>query len=120
MNNTRPKTIFCDIDGTLLKHQGDLSKISTSGPQLLDGTIEKLVEWDSKGYNIILVTGRRESLRKKTVECLEEMGIFYDKLIMGLGGGTRVLINDLKPSSESPTAVAINIPRNKGVKDVIL
>jgi len=120
MTDTRPKTIFCDIDGTLLKHHGDLSKISTSTPELLDGTIEKLVEWDSKGYNIILVTGRRESLREQTEQMLVKMGIFYDRLIMGLGGGPRVLINDLKPHSDAPTAVAVSLPRNKGIKDVIL
>ena len=114
----RPKTIFCDIDGTLFKHHGDLSEISTADPELLDGALAKLVEWDSKGYNIILVTGRRESMRKKTEECLEEVGIFYDQLVMGLGGGCRVLINDLKPDSETPTAVAINLERDKGIAAV--
>ena len=90
------------------------------GAEWNDEFVEKLVEWDSRGYNIILVTGRRESLRPKTEECLEEMGIFYDKLIMGLGGGPRILINDLKPHSDDPTALAVNIPRNKGIKDVVL
>ena len=114
----RPKTIFCDIDGTLFRHGGDLYKQIMIKPSLLVGVKEKIVEWDRKGYNIILTTGRKESCRKITEEQLARAGIFYDQLVMGLGGGCRVLINDLKPNSEEPTAVAINLERNKGVKDV--
>jgi len=118
----RPKTIFCDIDGTLIKHYSPdiVSKLanSESKGELLDGTLTKLREWDSKGYNIILTTGRKESLRSVTVNQLSSLGIFYDKLIMGIGGGVRVLINDLKTCGTYNTAIAINIERNKGIKDV--
>lgn len=116
--NLRPKTIFCDIDGTLIKHHGTLSEQVITSPKLIEGVLEKLDEWDGKGYNIILTTGRRESLRVMTEEQLSYIGVAYDQLIMGLGGGTRVLINDLKPTSDQPTAVAINLKRNEGVKDV--
>ena len=85
--------------------------------ELLEGTIEKLMEWDVKGYNIILTTGRRESMRAVTEKQLSEIGIFYDQLIMGIGGGPRVLINDNKPNGEA-YASAINIERNKGIKDI--
>ena len=116
--NLRPKTIFCDIDGTLIKHHGALSDQVITSPQLLEGVLKKLNEWDGKGYNIILTTGRRESLRMMTEEQLSYIGIAYDQLVMGLGGGTRVLINDLKSNSDEPTAVAINLKRNEGVKNV--
>ena len=115
----RPKTIFCDIDGTLIKHNLP-NKINGSDPELLDGTIEKLLEWDKKGYNIILTTGRKESLRSVTEKQLRDCGIFYDKLIMGIGGGVRVLINDLKDDADFETAIAINLVRNKGIKNVKL
>lgn len=115
----RPKTIFCDIDGTLIEHTGNISmQLDLEFKDLLFGTIEKLKEWDRKGYNIILTTGRKESMRKKTIEQLEKMGIFYDQLIMGIGGGCRVLINDLKEGSNQPTAIAFNPERNKGIKDI--
>ena len=114
----RPKTIFCDIDGTLLYHHGDLHKQYTCEPALLKDTIEVMSEWDRKRYNIILVTGRRQSMRKKTEQQLEDLGIFYDQLVMGLGGGQRVLINDLKLDNENPTAYAINVKRNEGIKNV--
>ena len=112
------KTVICDIDGTLLMHHGDCHQQISKSPVLLEGTIEKLVEWDRAGYNIILMTGRRQSMRAKTVKQLEETGIFYDQLIMGAGRGCRVLINDLKSADLSPTATAINVNRNEGIEDV--
>ena len=112
------KTIFCDIDGTLVFHHGDLHAQYTFKPVLLEDTIDTLKDWDRKKYNIILVTGRRESMRPKTEKMLEELGIFYDQLIMGIGGGPRVLINDLKSGSNTHTAFAVNIERNRGIKNV--
>ena len=117
--NNKPKTIICDIDGVLLQHKNTgLSNQILGNPKPLDGTIEKLTEWDSKGYNFILITGRRESLRKKTEEQLVMYGIFYDQLVMGVGGGDRVVINDRKPNSERNTAYAINLNRNEGIENV--
>jgi FMN phosphatase YigB (HAD superfamily) len=118
MIDTRPKTIFCDIDGTLVTHRIPTKNTTTLEMlDLLPGTTEKLSEWDAKGYNIILTTGRRESMRKATEEQLAELGIFYDRLIMGIGGGDRIIINDNKPDGRQ-TAFAINIERNKGIKDI--
>jgi len=117
----RPKTIICDIDGTLIEHAGGPYEQFTKTPVVLDGVIEKLEEWDSLCYKIILLTGRKESMRSRTEEQLKMCGIFYDQLVMGIGGGARVLVNDLKPNDEdpnNPTAIAINVKRNAGLKDV--
>lgn len=113
--DTRPKTIICDIDGTLVTHD-DPHEVSKSNYKMkvLIGTIEKLLEWERKGYNIILLTGRKESMRKVTENQLREIGIFYDQLIMGVGGGTRYLINDRKPEGND-SAFAINVERNLGI-----
>jgi hydroxymethylpyrimidine pyrophosphatase-like HAD family hydrolase len=118
MSNIRPKTIFCDIDGTLVLHENpSKSGRSDNVPVIIEGTVEKLLEWDSKGYNIILVTGRRESSRESTEKQLNSMGIIYDKLIMGIGGGVRVIINDKKPDGEL-SCESININRNQGIKNI--
>jgi hypothetical protein len=119
-NMTRPKTIFLDIDGTLVSHLGSIEKQFTESLQLLPGTLEKLSEWDRKGYNIILTTGRRESTRKRTEEQLTEKGIYYDQLIMGIGGGTRILINDKKPDSDDETAISLSLKRNEGISEVYI
>ena len=54
----RPTTIFCDLDGTLVKHS---NPVEVQNPDLelevLPGTHDKLREWDSKGYYIIITTG---------------------------------------------------------------
>ena len=119
--DNRPYTIFCDIDGTLVSHSipTDAQKPSHK-LEVLEGTIEKLLEWDKRGHSIILTTGRKEGLRKSTENQLAEAGIIYDQLIMGIGGGKRFLINDKKQDSEVPYATAINIKRNKGIKDIDL
>lgn len=119
MNDSRPATIFCDIDGTLVQHlpPSQLTNLSTK-LQLLPGTIEKLNEWDSKGYCIILITGRKESMRESTEKQLKEVGIFYDKLIMGVGGGPRYIINDRKLNSDRDTAHSICLDRNVGILNV--
>lgn len=120
MSNIRPKTIICDIDGTLVKHLPPYENTDSDFvPEILNGTIEKFMEWDIKGYNIILMTGRRESMRSTTEKQLAKLGIFYDKLIMGIGGGDRCLINDKKPDGRN-TAFAINLDRNLGIKDIEL
>jgi len=112
------KTIFCDIDGTLIKHHGSQTRQITEPPELLPGVIEKFNEWDRKRYRIILVTGRRESLREITEKQLCTLGLFYDKLIMGIGGGERIVINDLKTHSDAPTASAYCMKRNKGLEEI--
>ena len=119
MRKNLPKTIFCDIDGPLIKHEPPhMSCQDDYSPQLLEGTLEKIKEWDQKGYRIILTTGRRESSRKRTEKHLNSLGIIYDYLIMGIGGGDRIVINDRKPDSERDTCYAINLTRNVGIKDV--
>lgn len=112
----RAKTIFCDIDGTLWNHVGGVSEQATVKEYtLLPNTKDAINKWDQLGYKIILTTGRKESLRQKTEQELLRLGIVYDTLIMGLGGGVRILINDRKPNQHHNTAYAINTIRNKGI-----
>lgn len=121
MKETRPNTIFCDIDGTLVKHESPF--IATKPDfkmELLPGTISKLEEWDRAGHNIILTTGRRESMRKETERQLAEVGIIYDYLLMGIKGGKRYLINDRKPYGNDDYAFAINLQRNQGIENINL
>lgn len=115
----RAKTIFCDIDGTLIEHNPPIDTVKPDyKPNLLPRTLEALLEWDKKGYNIILVSGRREGARKQTEQQLSELGIIYDQLILGIGGGKRYLINDRKPANDEDYAIAINIKRNIGIGEI--
>ena len=116
-----PKTIFCDLDGTLVKHS---NPIDIQNPdyelEVLPGVHEKLIEWDIKGYHVVITTGRKESAKEATIIQMQRAGINYDQLIMGFGGGDRILINDRKLNSDRDTAFVINLERNKGLEDVEL
>ena len=119
MNNNKPKTIFCDLDGTLTKHPADSTVIQDPNYELevLPGTKEMMYDLDIKSYHIVITTGRKESAREATVKQLQRAGILYDQLIMGFGGGDRILINDRK-SDDRDTAFAINLTRDEGVENV--
>jgi len=114
-----PKTIICDIDGCILQHMGSLYKMQTDPPILLNGVKEKFDEWDKKAYKIVLLTGRKESMREITEKQLRSHGLFWDVLVMGATRGQRVLINDLKPSSDGPTACAVNLIRDEGLSSCV-
>lgn len=125
-----PETFFLDIDGTVLKHQGNNSNVllraSTSvrdivngpGEELLPGVKEKLDEWHSRGCKVFFTTGRPECMREFTEDQLARFGITYTGLIMDAGCGVRVLVNDLKPSHKGKTAKAVNVERNVGLGGV--
>ena len=117
--NNKPKTILCDLDGTLTKHPGDSSVIQNPDYELevLPGVKEFLYTIDLNSYHLVITTGRKESAREATIKQLQRAGITYDQLIMGFGGGDRILINDRKPNSDRDTAYAINLERNKGLLD---
>ena len=117
-----PKTIFCDLDGTLTKHPGPGFSTILQDPdhrlELLPGVKEFLMKIDKERYYLVITTGRKESGREATIKQLQKAGILYDQLIMGFGGGDRILINDRKEGSDRDTASAINVTRNGGVSNL--
>lgn len=113
------RTLIIDCDGTLLEHIPDFENIHKH-PNLraLPGAREKMAEWHCNGDYLIIVTARPESLRELTLLQLNNAGIVFNQLIMGVGSGTRVLINDYE-EGKPHKAWAFNIVRNKdGLKDI--
>ena len=106
-----PKTFFIDIDGTLLYHVDDFSKILEDDLPSLPDAAEKIGKWHCQGHTIIITTGRTESMRGITIKQLDNAGIVYDQLVMGLTIGVRVLINDYVPDTHCK-AEARNVRRN--------
>lgn len=110
----KPKTIFCDIDGTVLKHLHRFSDLPITDPQLLPGVVEKINQWDSLGHKIILVTARKESAREMTEQHLKKLGLCWDQLIMGVTSGHRVLINDKLNKNHNNRAHCVNVITDQG------
>jgi predicted secreted acid phosphatase len=110
----KPKTIICDLDGTILKHAHVFSDLDKYDPQLNPGVIDKLNYWDSLGHTIVLMTARKESAREMTEKHLRSLGVMWDHLIMGVTSGKRVLINDKLELQDPDRAVAVNVITDLG------
>lgn len=112
------KTIFCDIDGCVFKHHGNIAEITNNPYELLPGVVEAFNKWGHRGYTIVLTTGRPESLRSFTNQQICDAGLNYQHLIMDLPRGPRVVINDAKPERGIETAACVNIERDEGMENV--
>jgi|TARA_B110000211_G_scaffold145156_1_gene165657 3-deoxy-D-manno-octulosonate 8-phosphate phosphatase KdsC-like HAD superfamily phosphatase len=115
--DVRMKTIICDIDGTLLDYLHDKPSDERGEHVALPGAVEKMQQWEVMGCRIIIITGRRESERKRTVAELEKARIPYDVLLMGYADSGRVLINDVGKHGNCK-AHAVSLPRDQGFKAV--
>ena len=125
-NNFYPeaKTLIFDVDGVILEHdKGFHSKEGKykypSKP--IKNNIELVKSYYSKGDTVIFMTARPETERKNLEHELLNYKINYHKLVMGVTGGTRILVNDKKPSNANfKTAVAIETERNRDIlsKDI--
>ncbi|MBD3233293.1 MAG: HAD hydrolase family protein [candidate division Zixibacteria bacterium] len=107
--------IFCDLDGTLIKH---VPTPSATGEEieLLEGTVEKLGELRAKDYYIILTTSRPYSKVFGILRKLESMGLYFDQIICDLPVAPRYLINDSKGAEIR--AFAHSLQRDEGIKNI--
>ena len=106
-------TIFCDIDGTLFKYR-KFETYETSDSEVLPNVINKMTQWKNEGHMIILTTARPEYLREHTQKELNQNTIPYDRLIMEIERGPRVLINDMDPNKPGKRATGVDLVRNEG------
>jgi hypothetical protein len=104
-----PHTWLIDIDGTILKHNGQLM----GGDELLPG-VKAFWETITPEDVVILLSARREDERAPTLDFMQKHKLRVDYAIFGLPKGERVLINDEKPRGLK-TAIALNVPRDKGL-----
>lgn len=120
VNNLRKKmSIFCDIDGVLLKHNPH-STSNIEDNETIFG-FEKLREWKNDGHKIIITTARNKKYIKETKKLLDHYDIPYDDIVTSLTAGPRVLINDSKPSKPfTNQVVPIELQRDLGLKDANL
>lgn len=110
------RTWILDIDGTIFYHHQKGATTQWSGPpDLLPGVKEFFDAAEKRGDCIVLITARKEACREETAYTLRRHGLFWDTLVMGVGSGERIVVNDFKPGSSDHTANGITIERNKGL-----
>jgi hypothetical protein len=105
-----PHTWIIDIDGTILKHNG----YKVNKEELLTGTIDFFKKIPESDF-IILITGRKNSTRVRTLNFLKKNKIRFDLAIFNLPLGERILINDQKKSGLN-TSISVNLKRDFGLK----
>jgi uncharacterized HAD superfamily protein len=114
------KTIFTDIDGTLV-HQVRFEELDPFNSVALPGVVEKMTQWFKEGHHIVLTTARPEHLRNLTIQEMDLLGIPFHQLVMGIGRAERVLINNA--SEERPEEVRANgiqVQKNQGFENVVI
>jgi uncharacterized HAD superfamily protein len=108
------KTIFSDIDGTLIE-QVRFEDLNPNVVTVLPGVKEKMLEWYDAGHYIVLTTARPEHLREITEIQMNIAGIRFDQLVMGIGREERILINNnSKGEPNAPRAMAVAVGRDAG------
>lgn len=117
---TKHPTFFVDIDGTIIKYR-KFQDIEKDKAQPIHEVIDFLNNQFDLGSQIIITTARPEQYRNYTINELQEISLKYHQLIMNLGRGTRVILNDNDPDSPHiDRAVGISLERNQGFKNVDL
>jgi len=108
------KTIFSDIDGTLIE-QVRFEDLDPNVANVLPGVLEKFNEWYGEGHYIVLTTARPEHLREVTIHQMGVAGIRYHQLVMGIGREERILINNnSKGEPNASRAMAVAVGRDAG------
>ena len=110
----RTKTYIVDLDGTVIKHQTPEERHLPM--EVLNSSVDALRTIREEGHKVILMTARPLDCYSGTVSGLHSLGIeeLFDQVIFGVGSGERIVVNDLKPDSDTPTAKGVNLKRNKG------
>jgi hypothetical protein len=114
--------VFVDLDATVWEQPEtwDEETVRTAGPPaLLPGVKEKLQQWHLEGRAIFYTTARRDVLQELTEEHIRYHGLPFDRIIMNINGGPRVLINN-QSADGAPRTYAYDLVRNSGLGSVEL
>ena len=108
-------TYFVDIDGTLVVYR-KFNEINEVPLTPIQSVIDKVNNEYDNGAYVVITTARPPEYELFTKQELEKIGVKYHQLIMGIGRGTRYIINDRDPEApEVDRAVGINLNRNQGL-----
>lgn len=99
--------IIVDIDDTLLRN----------GTQPIKSTID-WINQRARDYSIIVVTGRPESTRERTVRALRAAGVKYNRLVMNTGSTqqSNKFKADTAKRIKAQTRVSVAIDNDEGAR----
>jgi len=107
------KTLFVDLDGTLVTNTSHLFPPYIGEGTPLQNNIDYLNKLYSSGrVRIVITTSRPNEYYQDTINELKNKQIPFDEIIMGLPHSQRILINDFARSNPYPSCSSLNIPRN--------
>ena len=103
-----------DIYVTIVKYRQIDSLLSTKAEPIQD-VIDSLNQEYDKGSHIVVTSARPIEYLEFTKKELKKIGLKYHQVILGIGRGTRFVINDIDPDNATvKRAVGINLIRDKG------
>ena len=107
------KTLFVDIDGTLVLNSGEYSKKKWGETDCIQKNVDFLINLYKTGtVQIILTTARKSLYKEKTIKQLNKFQIPYDNILFDLFHSKRYLINDFSNTNKYPSAISINLSRD--------
>ena len=111
---TKNPTFFVDIDGTIVQYR-KFNELETAVLTPIQDVIDTINKYYDEGACIVITSARPIQFELFTKQELEKIGVKYHQLVMGIGRGTRVVLNDKDPENpEIPRALGINLNRDKG------
>jgi hypothetical protein len=112
-------TMFCDVDGVLLKNGSKFSKNAWKTKGIKRNLIKIASLQQKGGLYLILTSSRPESEEEYTIKELASHGIRTDRCVFGLPHTRRFLVNDYSPTNPYPSAVSINLERDSELLDTL-
>jgi histidinol phosphatase-like enzyme len=112
-------TYFVDIDGTIIKYR-QFDKLLQTKAEPIQEVIDSINEEYDKGSHIVVTSARPIEYLEFTKKELKKIRLKHHQVILGIGRGTRFVINDIDP--DNPTikrAVGINLIRDKGYQGIL-
>ncbi|GAK85504.1 hypothetical protein JCM19238_3093 [Vibrio ponticus] len=105
-------TVFCDVDGVLLKNGSKFAKNGWETPGLEANLLKISQLQKDGGLFLVLTSSRPESEIEYTKNELAKFGVRVDRCLFGLPHTRRYLVNDHSATNPYPSAVAINLERD--------
>ena len=114
-------TIVIDVDGVIFRNQSRFFPPYWGDPvEPIQDNIDHARALQARGAQLVFMTARPELYRAVTAAALEQAGLTPHALVMGCNHSARFLVNDYAQSNPYPSAVAVNVERNRSALSSLL